>query len=157
MVSEYLARGELADAHTVATDFRRTAYAFADAPLHRALRHQIDAIIAYSERDHEACGAACRNVIGLASTHNYALLTIDGFELLTLNNTVSRKDAATLLGAVHAARENTGYRGRWPSYATDTLDATNAAIQNYASAFRHGKTMTLEDLVSVIGLHASQE
>jgi hypothetical protein len=60
-------------------------------------------------------------------------------------------DAATLLGAVHAAREDTGYRGRWPSYATDTLDATDAAIQNNATAFRHGTTMTLEHLVSLIG------
>ena len=147
MVSEYLARGELADARTVAADFRRTADAFAIAPLHRAIRHQIDAIIAYSERDHEACGAACRNVIGLASTHNYALLAIDGFELLALSKTVSTEDAAALLGAVHAAREHTGYCGRWPSYATDTLDATNAAIQNYATAFRHGKTMTLDHII----------
>jgi predicted ATPase/DNA-binding SARP family transcriptional activator/tRNA A-37 threonylcarbamoyl transferase component Bud32 len=154
MVSEYLARGELADARTVAADFRRTVDAFVDAPLHRALRHQIDAIIAYSERDQEACGAACRNLIGLASPYNFALLTIDGFELLSLSNTVSAEDAAILLGAVHTAREDAGYRGRWSSYATDTLDATNAAVENYATAFRHGTTMTLEHLVSFVGLHA---
>jgi predicted ATPase/DNA-binding SARP family transcriptional activator len=154
MVSEYLATGELADARTVAADFRRTADAFAIAPLHRAIRHQIDAIIAYSERDSQACGAASRDLVCLATTHNYALLTIDGFELLALGNTVSAEDAATLLGAVHAARETTGYRGRWPSYATDTLDATNAAVENYASAFRHGTTMTLEHVVAFIGLHA---
>jgi predicted ATPase/DNA-binding SARP family transcriptional activator len=157
MVSEYLARGELADARTVAADYRRTADAFAIAPLHRAIRHQIDAIIAYSERDHQACGAACRNLIGLARTQNFALLMIDGLELLALSNTVSAEDMATLLGAVYATRETTGYRGRWPSYAMDTLDATNAAVENCATAFRYGTTMTLEHLVSFIGLHAPRE
>jgi hypothetical protein len=54
--------------------------------------------------------------------------------------------------ALHARPvEATGYRGRWPSYAPDTLDATNAAAEQCATAFQYGRTVTLDHLVSFIG------
>jgi hypothetical protein len=145
-----LAGGDVAAVRLMVESFRACTELLNEPALHRAADQHISAMLGHAEADQATTAAAARRLISTAAQEGYVLMQIDGLELLALSTTLPQDTNATILAATHAARDRTGYRGRWPNLATDVITATNTARREYLAAFDHGTTLNLLDVCSLV-------
>jgi plasmid stabilization system protein ParE len=151
-VAAYLAAGDPSSAEAVARGLRTAADASGDPPLHRAVHHEIEAMIALATGDHSAVAVAAHGLVAAATEHGYVLLQIDGLELLALSSARPATTAAVLVGAAAAARDRIGYRGRWLHLTADVIAVTEAAQRHNPTDYSRGTHLALAEASALAAL-----
>ena len=148
LAATYLAMDDIPNARAIVSHLRASAEVIGDPPMHRALCDQITAMIAYANGDRAASATAARHLITTATEHGYVLLQVDGLELLALSDALPADITAMILATTRTARDRIGYRGQWPTLATDLIAASDLAHRHHPAACEHGTSLTVDAVCS---------